>query len=67
MPEKLLPRPEDEETYLYHRERLNVVPNAAKIQENIAYHKTFTSRFNEIKDRLEPDKNLLLSTWSRQL
>lgn len=61
MVDKLTPLPNNEETYLYRRERMNVVPNAAKIQENMTYHKTFTSRFNEIKDRLLPDQNLLLS------
>ena len=40
-----------------------LVPSMGKIQENIAYHKTFTEKFNAIKEKLVPDQNMLLSTF----
>ena len=61
MVESLAPLPSDEETYLYKRDRLNLVPNAEKIREDIEYHKTFTNKFNEIKNQLVPDQNMLIS------
>ena len=63
MVDSLVPLPNDEESYLYKKDRNNLVPNHAKIQENIAYHKSFTSRFTEIRDKLLPDKNILLSIF----
>lgn len=67
MVEKMVPLPGDEETYLYKRDRVNLIPNASKIEENLRYHKTFTNKFNEIKDTLIPDKNMLLSTLEQIL
>eukprot|EP01022_Parablepharisma_sp_SALTPOND_P014822 TRINITY_DN205_c0_g3_i4.p2 TRINITY_DN205_c0_g3~~TRINITY_DN205_c0_g3_i4.p2 ORF type:complete len:880 (+),score=100.64 TRINITY_DN205_c0_g3_i4:6240-8879(+) len=61
MADKLAPLPDDEETFLFRRTRQNLVPNAEKIQENLTYHRTFLNRFNEIKNRFVPDRNLLLS------
>eukprot|EP01022_Parablepharisma_sp_SALTPOND_P002130 TRINITY_DN1087_c0_g1_i1.p1 TRINITY_DN1087_c0_g1~~TRINITY_DN1087_c0_g1_i1.p1 ORF type:complete len:796 (-),score=97.69 TRINITY_DN1087_c0_g1_i1:2456-4753(-) len=74
MADQLTPLPDNEETYLYKRDRLNLVPNAEKIRENLTFHKTFTNKFTEIRDKLLPDKNMVLSNflcnlskiWSQQ-
>ncbi len=61
MVDRLVPLPNDEETYLYRRTRQNLVPNGEKARENLMYHRTFTQKFNEIRDRFLPDPNLLHS------
>ena len=63
MAEQLVPLPNDSETYLYKRDRINVIPNGDKARENIMYHTTFNSKFAELRDKLLPDKNLLLSIF----
>lgn len=55
-----LPKTEDE---MFKTDRQNLVPSMGKIQENIAYHKTFTEKFNAIKEKLVPDQNMLLSIY----
>lgn len=61
MADVLVPYEKNEENDMFKRERLNLVPSMGKIQENIAYHKTFTDKFNAIKEKLVPEKNMLLS------
>ena len=56
MVEHLVPVPADEENYLFRRDRLNLVPNKEKINENLIYQKTFCGKYKSIIDRLSPDK-----------
>ncbi len=65
MANTLVPLPTNPDTFLYHRDRSNLVPNGEKVRENIEFHKTFTARFCEIRDKLLPDQNMLLSIFAQ--
>jgi len=61
MADSMVPLERNEENDLFKRDRQNLVPNMQKIQENINYHKTFTDKFNAIKEQFVPDQNMQLS------
>ena len=63
MSKTLVKENDDEETFLFKRDRQNLCPNREKIQENRKFNQTFGERFNNIRQTLLPDKNMLLSNY----
>jgi hypothetical protein len=63
MSQNLVEDDQEDENYMFKKDRNFLIPSKDKVQDNLRFAKTFTEKMNAIKNTLLPDKDMILSIF----